>query len=177
MDNLSKQTLIGIGIAELLVMVIVIIGAIILIKNSYVKQRDSRLFNQIKDNSFEFTSKRFYENRHILKSYIDAYVTYGYNVKCNMTEQEFRVRLLRFIGCFSRTDIDRTKSLNIMLDQVSTALRKRSKCGDESCGLRARYLMKKIEEEYSEEINNGDEDITEFIREVHLLMSAFDSEE
>lgn len=165
-----------IGITETVVGILIIASLIAIISKNYARIKDAKLFDKIKTRDFTFNDKSYKDNRKVLGMYIESYIMYGYNVKCNMTDIEFRASLVWFMSCFKNCDKDEYGTLVYMLDTISTTLRKSGKCGDKSCIDRTQIIMKKIESDYNEIIDNGNEsEHTELLREIHMLMMGLSS--
>lgn len=135
------------------------------------RMRDYDCFGRIVTGNFNFSPKYYKDNRRALFSYVHAYINYGYNIRCEMTAEEFRHNITVFMKKFYAVDKHRLKTLNTLLDNICTDIRKGVKLGDEDCRLRARYLMKKIEKIYLMEISSDDEDTAEFMLEIEMLLS------
>ena len=152
------QTILIIGA---IVEIILLVGIIIVGKEVWWRAKDYNCFNRIVTGEFIFSPRYYNENKKALVSYIHAYLNYGYNVKCEMTEEEFISSLTKFMKKFSKHDHNRDKTVQMVLDNICTDVRKGLKLKDENCKLRARYLMKRVERIYAEELNSDDEDIAD----------------
>lgn len=155
------------GIAEIIALVVIMYFG----REVWWRAKDYDCFGRIVTGEFVFDKKHYNDNKRALISYIHAYINYGYNIRCDMNAEEFRSNITKFMRQFSKVDNNRLKTVKLILDNISTDVRKGIKLGDESCKIRARYLMKKIEKVYSEEINSDDEDIAEFLSEIYMLLS------
>lgn len=171
-------TLKFIGVVEAIVGVIIIAFLIAIIKKNNERMKDGKLFDKIKNRDFVFNSRNYRDNRRVLGMYIESYIMYGYNVKCNMTDLEFRASLIWFVSCFSNCDNNKYGTLVYMLDTISTTLRKSGKCGDSSCIDRTSIVLEQIKKCYSEQMateNESENEHTELIKEIRMLMDAFNS--
>jgi hypothetical protein len=163
---LDKIVLIG-GVLELIILVLIAIVS----RDIWFRMKDYDCFGRIATGDFIFTPRYYGDNKRALLSYVNAYVNYGYNIRCDMTAEEFIHNTVKFMRTFIKYDKDREKTLKALLDNICTDVRKGIKLGDDSCKIRARYIMKKIEKIYANEINSDDEEIIDFVNEIQMLLA------
>lgn len=148
-----------------------------LAKEAMFKRKDSKLFFKIQDDSFSYSARDYKDNKYILIIYLQAYITYGHNVRCNLTENEFRGNLLRFISQFIisyTSEID--DYLYLILSTINKSSHTALKCGGHHSLNRANIILNRVEHVCSKLETWNDPEIKDLVVEIRLIVNAVDNE-
>lgn len=170
-----EKVVIVVGLLEILIFVTSTPMLIKILYEVFERRRDSKLFFKITDDSFVFNGKSYKDNKYILDKYIQAYITYGHNVRCNLTEEEFRSNLIRFMSKFMSTYGEVAEDfLYNLLSTVDKSAHSALKCGGNLSIGRAKIILDKIESSFKNFDIWEEQEIKELVLEIKLIVKAVD---